>query len=63
MDVLDTEDLDCIAYVDEKTNTVIIKFFGIPNPESAKLFTNYVMITLGIDYKELNNVNSSKMIH
>ena len=43
MAYLDTEDLDCIAFVDEKTNAVTVKFIGIPNKESADLFINYVM--------------------
>jgi predicted aldo/keto reductase-like oxidoreductase len=63
MAYLDTDDFDCIAFVDEKTNEVTIKFVGIPNKESAELFINYVMVTLGIDFQPLDNVDRSKMIH
>jgi predicted aldo/keto reductase-like oxidoreductase len=63
MTYLDTDDFDCIAFVDEKTNEVTIKFVGIPNKESAELFINYVMVTLGIDFQPLDNVDRSKMIH
>lgn len=63
MTYLDTDDFDCIAFVDEKTNEVTIKFVGIPNKESAELFINYVMVTLGIDFHPLDNVDRSKMIH
>lgn len=63
MAYLDTDDFDCIAFVDEKTNEVTIKFVGIPNKESAELFINYIMVTLGIDFQPLDNVDRSKMIH
>ena len=63
MAYLDTEDLDCIAFVDEKTNAVTVKFIGIPNKESANLFINYVMVTLGIDYNSLNDMQKSNMLH
>jgi|TARA_R110000803_G_scaffold30019_1_gene68014 hypothetical protein len=63
MAYLDTEDLDCIAFVDEKTNAVTVKFIGIPNKESADLFINYVMVTLGIDYNSLNDMQKSNMLH
>ena len=63
MDYLHAEDLDWIAWVDEKTNAVTIKFIGIPNNHSAQLFVNYVMVTLGIDYLPLEHNGKSKMIH
>jgi predicted helicase len=63
MDYLNTEDLDCIAYIDKKTNNVIIRFVGFPNAIAAELFTDYVMMTLGVDYDPLINVRRSKMIH
>ena len=53
----------CIAFIDEKTNSVTVKFIGIPNKQSADLFINYVMVTLGIDFQPLNNGDKSKMIH
>jgi len=63
MAYLDTDDFDCIAFIDEKTNSVTVKFIGIPNRQSADLFINYVMVTLGVDYKPLDHVDKSKMIH
>ena len=63
MAYLDTDDFDCIAFIDEKTNSVTVKFIGIPNKESANLFINYVMLTLGVDYKPLDHGDRSNMIH
>ena len=63
MAYLDTDDFDCIAFIDEKTNSVTVKFIGIPNKESANLFINYVMVTLGVDYQPLDHCDRSNMIH
>jgi len=63
MDYLNTEDLDCIAYIDKKTNNVVIRFVGLPNKKAAELFTDYVMMTLGVDYNPLSSIERSKMIH
>jgi hypothetical protein len=63
MAYLDTDDFDCIAFIDEKTNSVTVKFIGIPNKESANLFINYVMVTLGVDYQPLDHGDKSNMIH
>jgi len=63
MAYIDTDDFDCIAFVDEKTNAVTIKFIGIPNKQSADLFINYVMVTLGVDFQPLDLGDKSKMIH
>ena len=63
MDYLNTEDLDCIAYFDKKTNNVIIRFIGLPNAKAAELFTDYVMMTLGVQYDPLRDIERSKMIH
>ena len=63
MDYLNTEDLDCIAYIDKKTNNVVIRFIGLPNAIAAELFTDYVMMTLGVDYNLLDNRERSKMVH
>jgi predicted metallopeptidase len=63
MDYLNTEDLDCIAYIDKKTNNVVIRFVGLPNAIAAELFTDYVMMTLGVDYNPLDNRERSKMVH
>ena len=63
MAYLDTDDFDCIAYIDEKTNSITVKFIGIPNKQSAELFINYVMVTLGVDFHPLEYTERSKMIH
>ena len=63
MDYLNTDDLDCIAYIDKKTNNVIIRFIGLPNAIAAELFTDYVMMTLGVEYNPLDNRERSKMVH
>ena len=63
MAYLDTDDFDCIAFIYEKTNSVTVKFIGIPNKESANLFINYVMVTLGVDYQPLDHGDRSNMIH
>ena len=63
MAYLETDDFDCIAFIDEKNNSVTVKFVGIPNKESAELFINYVMVTLGIEFNPLDDVDRSKMIH
>ena len=63
MAYIDTDDFDCIAFIDEKTNSVTVKFIGIPNKESANLFINYVMVTLGVDYQPLDHGDRSNMIH
>ena len=63
MDYLNTEDLDCIAYIDKKNNNVVIRFVGLPNAKAAELFTDYVMMTLGVEYHPVNEASRSKMIH
>ena len=63
MAYLNTDDFDCIAFIDEKTNSVTVKFIGIPNKQSADLFINYVMVTLGVDYTPLDNTIRSTMVH
>ena len=63
MDYLNTDDLDCIAYIDKKTNNVIIRFIGLTNAKAAELFTDYVMMTLGVQYDPLRDIERSKMIH
>ncbi len=62
MDYLNTEDLDCIAYIDKKTNNVVIRFIGLPNAKAAELFTDYVMMTLGVEYNPPYNRERSKMV-
>ena len=63
MAYFDTDDFDCIAFIDEETNAVTIKFIGIPNKQSAELFINYAMVALGVDYNPLQCTDRSRMIH
>ena len=63
MSVYYAEDFDCVCYIDEKTNNVVIKFFGIPNKQSAQLFSEYVMATLGMEYHPISSIERSKMLH
>ncbi len=63
MSVYYAEDFDCVCYIDEKTNNVVIKFYGIPNKHSAELFTIYAMNRLGFDYHPINEGMQSKEVH
>ena len=38
-----SEDMDCLCYIEEKTNNVVIKFFNMPDHASAELFTMFAM--------------------
>ena len=52
MDIFYGEDLDSICYVDEKDNSVIIKFYGFGNSLEARIFLGITMGRLGLDYNE-----------
>ena len=58
-----SQDLDCLCFIEEKSNNVVIKFFGMPNNESAELFTSYIMMKLGFEYIPFDGDNHSKSIH
>ena len=58
-----SEDMDCVCYIEEKTNNVVIKFFNMENDSTAELFTIYVMNRLGFDYNPVNEQMESKLIH
>ena len=49
MDIFYGEDLDSICYVDEKDNSVIIKFYGFGNSLEARIFLGITMGRLGFD--------------
>ena len=55
------DDLDSVAYIEEGTNNVIIKFYGFPNNKSADLFISYAMLSMGFDYQPLNNIRSDRI--
>ena len=63
MNYFSSEDMDCVCYIEEKTNNVVIKFFGMPNNEAAEFYTIYVMNKLGFDYHPLNEEMQSKEVH
>jgi len=58
-----SEDMDCVCYIEEKTNNVVIKFFNMEDNSTAELFTIYVMNRLGFDYNPVNEQMESKLIH
>jgi hypothetical protein len=63
MNYFSSEDLDCVCYIEEKSNNVVIKFFNMPNNESAELFTMVIMDKLGFDYTPFSTSMQSKMVH
>jgi len=62
MDYFSADDLDSVAYIEEKTNNVIIKFYGFPNKVAADLFIRYAMFNMGFDYETVSGTKSD-MIH
>ena len=63
MNYFSSEDMDCVCYIEEKTNNVVIKFFNMEDNSTAELFTIYVMNRLGFDYNPINEQMESKLIH
>ena len=63
MNYFSSEDMDCVCYIEENTNNVVIRFFGMPNKDSAELFTIYAMNRLGFDYHPINEGMQSKQVH
>ena len=62
MDYFSADDLDSVAYIEEGTNNVIIKFYGFPNKVTADLFISYAMLNMGFDYQPIDGMKSD-MIH
>ena len=62
MDYFSMDDLDSIAYIEEGTNNVIIKFYGFPNKLASDLFITYAMLTMGFDYESVSSMKSD-IIH
>jgi len=62
MDYFSADDLDSVAYIEEGTNNVIIKFYGFPNKIAADLFISYAMLNMGFDYQPISSTMSD-MIH
>jgi len=55
------DDLDSVAYIEEGTNNVIIKFYGFPNKTTADLFITCAMISMGFDYQPINSMKSDRI--
>ena len=62
MDYFSADDLDSVAYIEDDTNNVIIKFYGFPNKLAAELFISYAMLNMGFDYQPIHDMKSD-MIH
>jgi hypothetical protein len=62
MDYFSADDLDSVAYIEDDTNNVIIKFYGFPNKLAAELFISYAMLNMGFDYQPIHSMKS-EMIH
>ena len=58
MNYFSSEDMDCLCYIEEKTNNVVIKFFNMPDHTSAELFTMFAMNRLGFDENEIDHMKS-----
>ena len=64
MDYFSSDDLDSVAYIEKKSNAVVLKFYGFPNEMTAQLFITYSMMKLGFDFQPTNGDEMpSKMIH
>ena len=62
MDYFSADDLDSVAYIEEGSNNVILKFYGFPNKIAADLFISYAMLNMGFDYQPIDGMKSN-MIH
>ena len=63
MDYFSSDELDSIAYIEKKSNAVVLKFYGFPNEMTAQLFITYSMMKMGFDFHPINDEMPSKMIH
>mgnify|MGYP005819426333 FL=1 len=57
------DDLTSIVMIDEKTNTLIIKVYGLENKLAAETFAHYTMSLLQFDYNTTEYSMPSTMIH
>mgnify|MGYP003113485476 FL=1 len=57
------DDLTSIVLIDEKTNTLTIKIYGLHNRKIAEHFAHYAMSILDFDYHNSQYSMPSKMIH
>ena len=63
MDYFSSDELDSVAFIEKKSNAVVLKFYGFPNDIAAQLFITYSMTRLGFDFQPINDDMPSKMIH
>ena len=63
MDYFSSDDLDSVAYIEKKSNAVVLKVYGFPNEITAQLFITYSMMKMGFDFHPVNDDMKSKMIH
>ena len=57
------DDLTSIVFIDEKTNTLTIKIYGLHNKKIAEHFAQYTMTLLDFDYNPSAYSMISKRIH
>ena len=57
------DDLTSIVMINEKTNTITIKIYGLENKLAAETFAHYTMSLLQFDYNSTGYSMPSKMIH
>nr|BAR15726.1 hypothetical protein [uncultured Mediterranean phage uvMED] len=55
------EDIESVAYVDNNSNDVIIRFIGFPNELASTLFINYAMLCIGFDFEPIDSMPSTKI--
>ena len=57
------DDLTSIVMIDEKTNTLTIKIYGLHNKKIAEHFAHYAMSLLDFDYNSPEHSMLSTRIH
>ena len=57
------DDLTSIVMINEKTNTITIKIYGLENKLAAETFAHYTMSLLQFDYNATGYSMPSTMIH
>jgi hypothetical protein len=57
------DDLTSIVMINEKTNTITIKIYGLENKLAAETFAHYTMSLLQFDYNSTGYSMPSTMIH
>ena len=64
MDYFSSDELDSVAFIEKKSNAVVLKVYGFHNEITAQLFITYSMMKLGFDFQPMSGDDMpSKMIH